>query len=428
MKGTKRNITKEDFRRYLENQMTDAERNAFERLLQKNPFESEAIEGFERISGADFEKDLAELTGQVAPKKSSGNIRFRAAAAVVLLLISTGILWYVQRDQSLIPQVSETKITHEEEKENVPEPAQPRQPTAPVKKNTETVSFEKQDAEKVRMSPAIAASKGEEKNGGIALVSESRELVENIVEIKEEPLAAKEKMPEIENPMAAVLANVQKLTVSDSSTAQKSRIFDSNRGKTIRGKVISTDDNQPMPGVTIVQKGTAHGTITDVAGNFTMQLRHASDSILIASFVGMEEREFRVKKDTELIVRLEPSQLALDEMVVVGYGVSTKEAPTTDVIQEASPKIGAASFRKYMDEKAILPVDYTEKKVIVKVGLKIDAQGNVVSVENVGQAEPSIFNMARKLILEGPVWNPRRVNGTPVESEMTWRLIFKKQK
>lgn len=428
MKGTKRNITKEDFRRYHGNQMTDAERNTFERLLQKNPFESEAMEGFERISGTDFEKDLAELTGQVAPKKSSGNIRFRAAAAIVLLLISTGILWYVQRDQSLIPQVSETKITHEEEKENLPEPAQLQQPTAPARKNTETVSFEKPDAEKVSVSPAIVASKGEEKNGGVALMPENREAVENIVELKEEPLAAKEKKPEIENPMAAVSENVQKLTTSDSSTAQKSRISVSNQGKTIRGKVISTDDNQPMPGVAIVEKGTAHGTITDVAGNFTMQLRNASDSILVASFVGMEETEFRVKKDTELIVRLEPSQLALDEMVVVGYGVSTKEPPTTDVIQEASPKIGEAAFRKYLDEKVVLPFDFPEKKVIVKVGLKIDARGNVVSVENVGQADTSIFNMARKFILEGPAWNPRTVNGTPTESETTWRLVFKTPK
>ncbi|MGB9591669.1 MAG: TonB-dependent receptor plug domain-containing protein, partial [Candidatus Kryptoniota bacterium] len=91
---------------------------------------------------------------------------------------------------------------------------------------------------------------------------------------------------------------------------------------TIKGLVTGSDDRQPIPGVTVVQKGTANGTITDIDGKYSINL--PSGSKLVFSYVGMEPQEFLVGGDAEINVVMRPKIEQLDELVVIGYGTKKK--------------------------------------------------------------------------------------------------------
>lgn len=94
----------------------------------------------------------------------------------------------------------------------------------------------------------------------------------------------------------------------------------------LKGVVTSADDNQPLPGVTVVVKGTTNGTVTDFDGNY--QLTVPSGAILQFSFVGMKTQEVAVSGQSVINVQLENQAFDVDEVVVVGYGVQKKALTT----------------------------------------------------------------------------------------------------
>jgi TonB-dependent SusC/RagA subfamily outer membrane receptor len=87
---------------------------------------------------------------------------------------------------------------------------------------------------------------------------------------------------------------------------------------TVSGRVLSADDEQGLPGVNVIVKGTSDGTITDADGNYS--LRAPEDAVLIFSFVGYTQQEIAIGGQTTINVSLQPDIQALGEVVVVGYG------------------------------------------------------------------------------------------------------------
>lgn len=98
------------------------------------------------------------------------------------------------------------------------------------------------------------------------------------------------------------------------------------QGTTVWGVVTSADDNQPLPGVSVVVRGTTTGTVTDVDGVYQLQV--AADAVLLYSFVGMQSQEVSVDGRSEINVTLESAAFDVDEVVVVGYGVQRKALTT----------------------------------------------------------------------------------------------------
>lgn len=116
---------------------------------------------------------------------------------------------------------------------------------------------------------------------------------------------------------------------------------------TLSGVVTSADDNQPLPGVTVVVKGTTNGTVTNFDGNY--QLKVASDAVLIFSFVGMKSQEISVDGRTQLDVALEGDAFDVDEIVVVGYGVQKKALTTGANINVKGEDIAALNTSTAME-------------------------------------------------------------------------------
>ncbi|WP_323027445.1 carboxypeptidase-like regulatory domain-containing protein, partial [Gelidibacter japonicus] len=90
----------------------------------------------------------------------------------------------------------------------------------------------------------------------------------------------------------------------------------------VSGTVISADDNMPLAGATVIEKGTRNGTSTDFDGKFTFDIA-SINSLLVVSYVGFKTQEVKASTDPITIV-LQTDASALDEVVVVGYGTQRK--------------------------------------------------------------------------------------------------------
>ncbi len=96
--------------------------------------------------------------------------------------------------------------------------------------------------------------------------------------------------------------------------------------KHITGKVTSAADGIPIPGASIVVKGTTIGTVTNVDGIFDLNV--PENEILVISFVGMKTVELPVTTQTEYSVSLENDVIGMEEVMVVAYGTAKKESFT----------------------------------------------------------------------------------------------------
>ncbi len=95
--------------------------------------------------------------------------------------------------------------------------------------------------------------------------------------------------------------------------------------KAITGTVTSSEDDQPIPGVSVSVKGTTIGTITNIDGKFQLNVPNDAQT-LVFSFVGMKIVEKLLDGESVFNVQMVPDVLGIDEVVVVGYGTSTKQS------------------------------------------------------------------------------------------------------
>lgn len=93
---------------------------------------------------------------------------------------------------------------------------------------------------------------------------------------------------------------------------------------------VKDNTGSPIPGATVVLKGTTQGTITDQDGVYSLK-DVSSNGVLVFSFVGMTTKEVSIAGQTSINVTLSSEVSDLDEVVVIGYGVQRKEAVTGSV-------------------------------------------------------------------------------------------------
>ncbi|MFD2569030.1 SusC/RagA family TonB-linked outer membrane protein [Spirosoma soli] len=120
-------------------------------------------------------------------------------------------------------------------------------------------------------------------------------------------------------------------------------------GQVITGKVTSSENNEGLPGVNVVQKGATTGAVTDANGDYTLRLAGGTNPpTLTFSFIGYITQEVPVGNQSTISVKLSPDNRSLNEVVVIGYGTARKADVTGAV----------ASFdAKNIEQRPILRVD-----------------------------------------------------------------------
>jgi len=109
--------------------------------------------------------------------------------------------------------------------------------------------------------------------------------------------------------------------------------------KSIRGNVKDAETNEPLPGATILEKGTTNGTITDVDGNFTLQVNQAGT--LVVSYISYKTIEIPISGKDQFSVLMNPDVVGVSDVVVIGYG-TVKKSDLTGAVSS----ISAADIRQ----------------------------------------------------------------------------------
>lgn len=106
---------------------------------------------------------------------------------------------------------------------------------------------------------------------------------------------------------------------------------------TVNGTVTSSEDNLPLPGVSIVVEGTSNGTVTDFDGNYSLNV--GQDAVLVFSYIGFETKREPLAGRQRVDISLQPDTSELDEVIVMGYSSKTKAELSSSVVTLSSDKL-----------------------------------------------------------------------------------------
>ncbi|UII77663.1 TonB-dependent receptor [Flagellimonas sp. HMM57] len=107
----------------------------------------------------------------------------------------------------------------------------------------------------------------------------------------------------------------------------------------------------PLPGATIIVKGTTNGTQTDFDGNFSIEVAD-SNAVLVISYVGFKAQEIVVGDQAQINVKLQEDSSQLDEVVVVGYGTVRKADVTAAITSVAGDEVNITKESNPLDALA----------------------------------------------------------------------------
>lgn len=169
----------------------------------------------------------------------------------------------------------------------------------------------------------------------------------------------------------------------------------------LSGSVTDSSTGEPLPGVTIVEKETTNGTITNFDGNYTIRI--SKGALIQFSYVGYRTIEQQVGESAVLNIALEEDLEQLDEVVVIGYGQVKKGDATGSVIA-----IGADDFNKGTTSS---PQDLILGKVAgVQITTEGGAPGSSATIRIRGGSSMSASNDPL-IVIDGMPVDNRSISG-----------------
>ena len=455
-----------DIERYLRGELSPAEMHALEKEALNDPFLSEALEGVEQAGPDNFLFDLHALNRSLhkrARTRKSKTIKMwgwtAGIAATVLLIAVSGFL-----------VVSLIREQHARQQAMNEEPSAP--PVDEPVKDTLTIAMPletaRPDAGKngggrgdkrprtragaLKPAGTSGAQQPTDAADDAHLLAEN-EVKESVEEAPDKSQTRQETAPT--NPPDAVATDKQReadalnqgkqLQEAEalSKASGESRALRREREKktaqvpaasqtapdpavVLKGKVVSAEDGEGLPGVNVIVKGTSQGTVTDAEGNYQLTLP-ALDSRLLFSFVGFEAQEVEIAGSPEVNVRLKADVGQLSEVVVTAYGNASNETiEEAASFRIAEPEGGRAAFRRYLLKSLQYPGDALNNKVEGKVTVRFTVQpgGKLADFEVIKGLGYGCDEELMRLIREGPPWKPATQAGTPVSDKVKISLKF----
>jgi len=206
----------------------------------------------------------------------------------------------------------------------------------------------------------------------------------------------------------------------------------------VSGIVLSAEDMEPLPGASIMVKGSDSGMVADMEGRFAFVSELQEPATVIASYVGMETGEYLLAGGIENQVVMRPDLASLNEVVVIGYDADKSPYPTGAVqrinleteeltYSGAEPEGGLDAYRMYIEEQIRFPAgDTLSNKEVVVLKFNVARDGTISHIQAL--RSPGILYTAEaiRLLQEGPGWNPARNQSGATEDVVRMRIVFKR--
>ncbi|MFY0592509.1 TonB family protein [Roseivirga sp.] len=453
-------LTPEIIQAYKAGELTSSQMYQVELLMLENPLYGEAMEGIEQISAENLTADLEDLSSRIddsiEEKKVVFWITWKKAAAVILIIISASGLFYLNRPDVLPTRElsalkkstdktpadsTSTKVDDESLKDTLtntksnllPESAEiVKQPTD----GTRVDSDEPPKAVKPIPKPNLSSS---------SIAKTETVAPDDLIEEKIEGV----KTLNAERKQEAL--DVEALNLN---ATQRSRAFSRTNDNalvqfTVQGKVLESEDGMPLINVPISIKGTINGTSTNAEGKFTLDSVKVN-STLVIDYLGYVSQEYKVNSAEEILIRLDPDNVSLGEVVVTGvaaatpkqklpFSTTTIEGQTIDGTRQnpdktlsqsstkAKPTIGFSKFRKYLRKNVQYPESGGKIRGTVTVEFTIDSTGELRDFNVLKSLGAAFDQEAIRLVKEGPKWNPKTVGTekSPRQSVAKVKVKFK---
>lgn len=426
---------KDHIQNYLGEKLTSAERHALEKEALRDPFLREALEGGESVGADTFAHDINELKLRLkTQKRASWFTPLRVAAGIVLVGAAGMYIWMqdddpVQnaltsneakqgKDQSAVADTSKADQSKNEQllSLNQAETTKPTEAAKPT--STETASQ--------RQATPSADRAGEVTTGPVEVVAaEAREEVEKAVPLAEddaEKITAAE--AEESKKLVDVASTRSALRKKEAAPSEAGAVADAKPvSRTIRGQV-KTEDGQPLPGVNVWLKDSQSGTITDLNGNYSLDVSQPNPR-LIFSYLGYQTSEVNLQQQEKLDLALAEDPTQLNEVVVIS------ERPARDnqdgpVIRMAEPFGGRKAYDAYLEKNLRYPEQALEQKVKGRVTIEftVATDGSLGGFRVLRSLGHGCDEEVIRLVKEGPKWFPTTEDDVAVESNVRVRMKF----
>ena len=212
--------------------------------------------------------------------------------------------------------------------------------------------------------------------------------------------------------------NLYKKNVFESSLAVEKRVEQEVR---VSGKVVSGEYEEGIPGVNVRVRGTSTGTVTDLEGNYSLEVP-SSESVLVFTAVGFVTQEVQVGNQSTINITLEADVQQLSEVVVVGYGVQRRSDLTgsvstvsgEDLDRIAVPRVDQA----LQGQAAGVQITNTQNQPGGEVSIRIRGQNSITGNNNPLVVIDGILGGDLKMI------NPQEIESMEVLKDASATAIY----
>jgi hypothetical protein len=369
-----------DIKDYIQGKRHGKEANQLERKAMNDPFLQDAIDGYDAVPGNHL-STIKELENKLAPKSVNKTFKLRkwivAVAASICLVLGVGSLF-------INYESTEKDIAHKTiQKIN--------KNTAP--KISELPSTKKLSDEKILAHNSLKAKPE---------LNQEVQLEDNSI-ISENTLDAVSTEKILENPISAMNMANEETVVTAPIQASNFKSTTGNLSKNISGKVVD-EKGEAIIGASIKLQDSYNGTVTDLNGNFTLNVPDIKKNRIIASYIGYEKKEIPISPDSN-IIQLQPDNLALNEVVVVGYGTQKRSSVVGSVSATKAIfiKYEKAEFENYIQQNHKQNT-CSEQKEFIKVKFTLNELGKPVDLEIVACSCIQLEEEFVQLFKNSPKW------------------------
>ncbi len=200
--------------------------------------------------------------------------------------------------------------------------------------------------------------------------------------------------------------------------------------------LVFDENEEVLPGASVVVKGSNQGTVTDINGYFELPVK-GEKSTLIFYYIGFATAEREITTEETIKVEMQQDLMALEEVVVIGYGTQSKSDVTGSIstvedesfsnnYEKARPSLGWEAFEQAIKKNKQMPEKAQRTGISGKVKLKltISASGVVTDIEVKKGLGYGCDEEAIRIVKAAGTWIPAKQNELSVESTQIVKVEF----